>query len=124
MDRVSAHHVERAGLKLTRSKVHSILSNKAYVGVRATDRRDSASAQEVPAVWKPTIDPETFELVQVPFGWDLHDARFAENGAEQQVIRLMRQFQGSGEFLNAIARELNRSLVPTKNAGLPGSTRP
>ena len=28
------------------------------------------------------------------------------------------QHQGSGESLNTIARELNRRLVPTKNAGL------
>ena len=55
---------------------------------------------------------------QAPFGWDLHDARFVKNGAEQQVIRLMRQLQGGGASLHGIARELNRRLVPTKNAGL------
>jgi hypothetical protein len=62
---VRAHHPERNGLKLTRSKVHSILTNKACIGVRAIYKRDAANAQEVPAVWKPIIDPETFELVQV-----------------------------------------------------------
>jgi hypothetical protein len=55
---------------------------------------------------------------QVPFGWELHDARFVKNGAEQQVIRMMRQLLGGGESLNGIARELNRRLVPTKNAGI------
>ena len=55
---------------------------------------------------------------QVPFGWDLHDARFVKNGAEQQVIRLMRQLQGGGESLNSIAHELNCRLVSTKNAGV------
>ena len=55
---------------------------------------------------------------QAPFGWDLHDARFVKNGAEQQVIRLMRQLQGGGDSLRGIARELNRRLVPTKNAGV------
>jgi hypothetical protein len=55
---------------------------------------------------------------QVPFGWDFQDCRLVKNGAEQQVIRLMRQLQGGGESLNAIARELNRRLVPTKNAGI------
>jgi hypothetical protein len=55
---------------------------------------------------------------QVPFGWDLHDARFVKNGAEQQIIRLMRQLQGGGVSLRGIAGELNRRLVPTKNAGM------
>ena len=55
---------------------------------------------------------------QVPFGWDFEDCRLVKNGAEQQVIRLMRQLQGGGESLNGIARELNRRLVPTKNAGI------
>ncbi len=55
---------------------------------------------------------------QAPFGWDLHDARFVKNSAEQQVIRLMRQLQGGGASLRGIAGELNRRLVPTKNAGV------
>ena len=55
---------------------------------------------------------------QAPLGWDLHDARFVKNGAEQQLIRLVRQLQGGGASLRGIARELNRRLVPTKNAGL------
>jgi hypothetical protein len=55
---------------------------------------------------------------QTPFGWDLHDARFVKNGAEQQVIRLVRQLQGRGESLHGMARELNRRLVPTENAGV------
>jgi hypothetical protein len=55
---------------------------------------------------------------QAPLGWDLHDARFVKNGAKQQVIRLMRQLQGGGASLHGIARELNRRLVPTKNAGV------
>jgi hypothetical protein len=55
---------------------------------------------------------------QAPFGWDLHDARFVKNGAEQQVIRLMRQLQGGGTSLNGIVRELNRRLVPTENVGV------
>jgi hypothetical protein len=55
---------------------------------------------------------------QAPFGWDLHDARFVKNGAERQVIRLMRQLQRRGESLHGIARELNRRLLPTKNAGV------
>ena len=41
-----------------------------------------------------------------------------KNAGEQQVIRLIRQLHAGGASLNAIARELNRRLVPTKNAGL------
>ena len=55
---------------------------------------------------------------QVPFGWDFQDSRLAKNGAEPQDIGLMRQPEGGGESLHAIARELNRRLVATKNAGL------
>jgi hypothetical protein len=63
---------------------------------------------------------------QVPFGWSLHDARLVRNGAEQQVIRLIRALQESVESLKAIARELNRRLVPAENAGLcaPGALLP
>ena len=52
---------------------------------------------------------------QVPFGWDFGDGRLVKNSGEQQVIR---QLHAGGESLNAIARELNRRLVPSKNAGL------
>ena len=51
-------------------------------------------------------------------GWDFGDGRLVKNAGEQQVIRLIRQLHAGGESLNAIARELNRRLVPTKNAGL------
>ena len=55
---------------------------------------------------------------RVPFGWDLGDGRLVKNAGEQQVVRLIRQLHAGGESLNAIAHELNRRLVPTKNAGL------
>ena len=55
---------------------------------------------------------------QVPFGWEPANGRLVRNADEQQVIRLIRQLHAGGESLNAIARELNRRLVPTKNAGL------
>ena len=55
---------------------------------------------------------------QVPFGWDFRDSRPVKNAAEQQVIRLMRQLQDGGASLHGVAHELNRRLVPTKNAGL------
>ena len=55
---------------------------------------------------------------QVPFGWDLGDGRLVKNGGEQQVIRLIRQLHSGGKSLRSIVGELNRRLVPTKNAGL------
>ena len=48
----------------------------------------------------------------------LESGRLVKNAGEQQVIRLIRQLHGGGRSLNAIARELNRRLVPTKNTGL------
>ena len=66
----------------------------------------------------PTTLAAQVEKIQVPFGWDFGSGRLVKNAGEQQVIRLIRQFYGSGESLRAIARELNRRLVPTKNAGL------
>ena len=55
---------------------------------------------------------------QMPSGWDLGDGRLVKNVGEQQVIRLIGQFHAGGQSLNAIAREPNRRLVPTKNAGV------
>ena len=55
---------------------------------------------------------------QTPFGWEIRDGRLVKDAGEQQVIRLIRQLRESGESLRTIARELNRRLVPTKNAGL------
>ena len=55
---------------------------------------------------------------QVRFGRDRRDARLVRNGAEQQAIRLMRLLHDGGSSLNGMALELNRRLVPTKNAGL------
>ena len=48
----------------------------------------------------------------------MESGRLVKNAGEQQVIRLIRQLHGGGRSLNAIARELNRREVPTKNAGL------
>jgi site-specific DNA recombinase len=55
---------DHRSLKLTRSKVHSILTSKAYIGVRAIYERDAANAQEVPAVWEPIIAKAAFDKVQ------------------------------------------------------------
>ena len=48
----------------------------------------------------------------------MESGRLVKNAGEQQVIRLIRQLHGGGRSLNAIARELNRREVPTKNAAL------
>ncbi|MBE7437995.1 MAG: recombinase family protein [Spirochaetales bacterium] len=39
------------------------------------------------------------------------------NDEEQKAIMLMRQMQKSGELLRAIADELNRRRIPTKQGG-------
>ena len=49
---------------LTRSMVHTIITNKAYIGVREINKHNGAPSEEVDAVWKPIIDEETFNRVQ------------------------------------------------------------
>lgn len=49
---------------LTRATAHTILTNKAYIGVREINKHNGSPAEEVPAVWDPIIDEETFHKVQ------------------------------------------------------------
>jgi len=55
---------------------------------------------------------------QLPFGYVLVDHRLEKNTEEQAVIRMVRQLRANGRTLRAIAEELNRRLIPTKNHGL------
>ena len=55
---------------------------------------------------------------QIPFGFVLVDRKLQKCSEEQAVIRLIRQLRANGKTLRAIADELNRRLVPTKNHGL------
>ena len=65
VEQIQEHYHEPLGRNITRSKVYTILTNKAYVGVREIYRRDEANRQEVAAVWEPIIDRQTFDQVQV-----------------------------------------------------------
>jgi len=55
---------------------------------------------------------------QIPFGYVLVGHRLEKHAEEQAVIRLMRQLRANAKTLRAIAEELNRRLIPTKNHGL------
>lgn len=48
----------------TRSTIYTILTNKAYIGIKEIYKRDGPRAEEVPAVWEPIIDENTFAKVQ------------------------------------------------------------
>jgi hypothetical protein len=54
---------------------------------------------------------------QVPFGWDLHDARLVKNGAEHQVIRLIRRLKGSGRAEPAARAYQERGAVAGEHRG-------
>ena len=49
---------------VTRSAIYTILTNKAYIGVREINKHNGAPSEEVPAVWEPIIDEERFNRVQ------------------------------------------------------------
>ena len=51
---------------LTRATAHTILTNKAYIGVREINKNknNGSPVEEVPAVWEPIIDEKTFYRVQ------------------------------------------------------------
>ena len=50
--------------RITKNKIHVVLTNKAYIGVKVINRRGVDSYEEVPAVWEPIIEPELFEQAQ------------------------------------------------------------
>ncbi|MBE7437999.1 MAG: recombinase family protein [Spirochaetales bacterium] len=54
---------------------------------------------------------------RAPFGFDKYAGKLVKNEAEQKAIMLMKQMQKNGESLRAIAVELNKRKVPTKQGG-------
>ena len=55
---------------------------------------------------------------QVPFGWEYRSYKLVKNPDEQRIIRMIRQYASVGKSFRGIARELNGSLIPTKNNGI------
>jgi predicted DNA-binding protein YlxM (UPF0122 family) len=54
----------------------------------------------------------------LPFGFDFLNHLLVKNKAEQDAIRMMRQYRAGGLSLREIAGELNRRPIPTKNNGI------
>jgi len=54
----------------------------------------------------------------VPFGFDYLNFKLVKNKAEQEVIRIIRQYRVSDLSLREIAGKLNQGLIPTKNCGV------
>jgi predicted DNA-binding protein YlxM (UPF0122 family) len=54
----------------------------------------------------------------LPFGFDYLNYQHVKNKAEQEAIRMMRQYRAGGLSLREIAGELNQKLIPTKNNGI------
>ena len=52
------------------------------------------------------------------FGFDYLNHQLVKNGAEQAVIRMMRQYKAGGLSLREIAGNLNLKLIPTKQNGV------
>jgi site-specific DNA recombinase len=50
--------------RITDSKVHTVLTNKAYIGVRSINGRSKTEREEVSAAWEPIIETQLFEQVQ------------------------------------------------------------
>ena len=49
--------------RITTSRIHSILTNKAYVGIREIYKKDRNNVEEVPAAWPAIIEATLFEKV-------------------------------------------------------------
>ena len=60
---VRERHQKGLRLRITRSNIYSLLTNKAYIGVREINKK-GPDTEEVPAVWDAIIDQETFDQVQ------------------------------------------------------------
>ncbi len=54
----------------------------------------------------------------LPFGFNFLNYKLVKNKAEQDAIRMMRQYRVGGRSLREIAGELNQRLTPTKNNGV------
>jgi predicted DNA-binding protein YlxM (UPF0122 family) len=54
----------------------------------------------------------------LPFGLDYLNHQLVKNGAEQDAIRMMRQYRAGGLSLREIAGNLNLKLIPTKQNGV------
>jgi site-specific DNA recombinase len=54
----------------------------------------------------------------LPFGFDYLNHQLVMNKAEQEVIRMIRQYRVGGLSLREIAGRLNQRLIPTKNSGI------
>jgi len=50
--------------RIGRSRIYSILTNKAYIGIREIYKKDRNRAEEVKAVWNGIVDKKIFEDVQ------------------------------------------------------------
>ncbi len=50
--------------KITKSRIHSILTNKAYIGIREIYKRDRGRKEEVPAVWEGIVDNRIFNQAE------------------------------------------------------------
>ena len=55
---------------------------------------------------------------QIPFGFDYIDYQLVKNRAEQDIIRMIREYRAGGLSLRQIANQLNQRLIPTKNSGI------
>ncbi len=47
--------------RITPGKVYGVLTNKAYLGIRAINKRDKSGYEEVPAAWQPIIAERLFK---------------------------------------------------------------
>jgi site-specific DNA recombinase len=65
------------------------------------------------------LGPESAKgkIRRTPFGYDKRDGKLIRNDEEQKALLLMRQMQKNGGSLRAIADELNRRRIPTKQGG-------
>jgi site-specific DNA recombinase len=50
--------------RITPNMVYRVLTNKAYLGIRAIHKRDKASYEEAPAAWEPILEETLFGQVQ------------------------------------------------------------
>jgi predicted DNA-binding protein YlxM (UPF0122 family) len=111
------------GLTLLRSKSYL---EKLYVGrhlsarqiARLTDVSRSVVLEALDRVGIPQNGNGRKHPGQLPFGLDYTDFRLVKNKAEQDVIRMIRQYRVGDLSLREIAGKLNQGLIPTKNYGV------
>ena len=72
--------------RISPNTIYRVLTNKAYLGIRAIHKRDKASYEEVSAAWEPILEEKPFGQVQTILQANKH--RYHRRGPQRYTYLL------------------------------------